>query len=275
MYPHDIHVFGSAVAIWNVVLLLAIAAGYPVLVAALRLRRGARLPRLLPIRWLATAYVSALGAQLFAYAFDTYTTLLPPITVGWVRYYFDPLFAAKTLYGAIVFLPLSVLVVSVPWRDLEFGEALDCWTPSMFAVLGLCRVGCFLQGCCYGIRSDLFGVSFPAKGTIFYEQLRAGLVDENATATLPVIPTQLLSAVILFALCAWSFRELRSGRRSIYPAAIVLYSLFRFLVEFMRDDVARNSWGPLSTSQWIALVVIAVYGWWLRERRTVAARAAA
>lgn len=264
MYPHDVRLFSADIAIWNVVLLVAVVAGYPFLVAAFRLRRRGSLPGLLPIRWAATVYVSALGAQLFAYAFDTHTTLFPPPTVSWARYYFDPLFSAKTLYGAVVFLPLSVLLISVPWRDLGFGEALDSWTPAMFAVLGICRVGCFLQGCCYGMRSDRFGVSFPPNGEIFFAQVQAGLIDEHAGATLPVIPVQALEALFLFSLCAWSFRELRRGRKSVFPIAIVLYSIFRFVAEFVRDDVARNSWGLLSTSQWIALVMIVAYGLWSR-----------
>ena len=273
MYPHDVRLFGADIAIWNVALLVAVIAGYPLLIAAFRLRRRGPLPRLLPLRWLATVYVSALGAQLFAYAFDTHTTLLPPPTVSWLRYYFDPLFAAKTLYGAIVFLPLTALLISVPWRDLAFGEALDCWTPAMFAVLGICRVGCFLQGCCYGMRSDRFGLSFPPLGEIFYSQVQAGLIDEHAAATLPVVPTQALEAFFLFALCAWSSRELSRGGQSIFPIGIVLYSVFRFLVELLRDDVARNSFGPFSTSQWIALVMIGAYGLWGRTRTTAAMRA--
>jgi prolipoprotein diacylglyceryltransferase len=253
MYPDDVHILGAQVAIWNVCFIAAIILGYPVLLFALRIRGRDSLPRLLVIRWLVTVYVSAIAAQFFAYVFDTYT-----------------LFSSKTLYGAILALPLTALVVSVPWRDLGYEEALDCWTPPMFIVLAISRVGCFLQGCCYGIRSEFFGITFPPHGTIYYEQLNLGLLEQHAAQTLPVVPTQAISAVALFVMAGWSFWRLKRGDRAIFPSSIAVYSLFRFLIEFARDDVTRNALGPFSTSQWIALVLLAVYGAWrLAGRRSV------
>jgi hypothetical protein len=144
MYPHDLSLLGVSVSVWNATLLLAIVASYPLLRAAVRWRRAPR-PRWLAVRWLLTIYGAVLGAQLFAYFFDLNTSALPPEDVGWGRYYLDPFYGPKTLYGGILFLPLTVVAVSVPWGDLRFGEALDAWTPPVFGLLGVVRVGCFLQ----------------------------------------------------------------------------------------------------------------------------------
>jgi phosphatidylglycerol:prolipoprotein diacylglycerol transferase len=270
MYPHDLHVFGLEIAIWNVLLLLGILAGYPVLLASLRARRRGAPPRFLPLRWIVTVYVSAIGAQLFAYFFDLNTTALPPPTVGWARYYLDPLFGPKTLYGAIVFLPVTLAAIVFPWRDLGYVEALDAWTPPMFVVLGIARVGCFLQGCCYGVHSERFGISFPFGSPSYYHQLNAKLIAEGETA-LPVIPTQAIEALVLFGLAAWFSRRLRQGDRNIFPAAVALYSLLRFVLEFARDDPDRNFLGVLSTSQWIALVALALVAATAAWRRSVRA----
>jgi prolipoprotein diacylglyceryltransferase len=255
MYPHDLPVLSFRIAIWNAMLLVGILLGYPVVVAALRARCGGRLPRLVALRWVATAYVSAVGAQLFAYLFDLNTSVLPPPGVGWARYYLDPSAGPKTLYGAIVFLPVTALAISVPWRDLSWPAALDGWTPAMFVVLAVARVGCFLQGCCYGIPSAWFGLSFPPHGALHWSQVEAGVIPAGSW-TAPVLPTQLLEATALLALAAWSFRALRGGRRDVFVPGVMAYSACRVALEIVRADPDRNQLGPFSTSQWIALAVL-------------------
>jgi phosphatidylglycerol---prolipoprotein diacylglyceryl transferase len=263
MYPHDVHVAGAAVSIWNAALLVAVASGYPMLLVSLRQRASRRLPYL-PLRWLLTAYVSTVGAQLFAYLLDQNTTVLPPASINWVRYYFDPLGGPKTLYGAVLALPLATAAVSVPWRDLSFAEALDGWTPPLFVVLGVARVGCFLQGCCYGRPSSILGLSFPPGGPVYFAQVgRHAIVP--GTWTEPVIPTQLIEAVAAFAIAASSFQALRGRRTSVFLPAVAAYSACRFGLEFLRDDSERNAFGPFSASQWVALVVLAGYAVWSRR----------
>lgn len=236
--------------------LVAIVVGYPVLVWALRVRCSGRLPGWVPLRWLVTVYIAALGAQLFAYMFDLNTSAVPPPTMTWIRYYFDPLAGPKTLYGAVLFLPLAMLAVTGRRLGLSYMEGLDAWTPAMCVVLAVSRVGCALQGCCYGVRSNLFGVVFPPQSPVYYEQLGAGLIRPG-DATLPVVPTQMLSAAVLFGLALWSALMLRRGARNLFPVVVTLYSLWRFAIEFARADPDRNAFGPLSTSQWIALAVLA------------------
>ncbi len=226
-------------------------------------------PRLLAARYLATVYVAVLGAQLAAYAFDRSTTLLPPWGVSWQRYYLDPLFGPKTLYGAVIVLPLAVAAVTASWRRSSFTRALACWTPALVAVLAGARLGCFLQGCCYGIRSELFGIRFAPGGIVTFEQVHAGLIEAGSWS-LPVIPTQAVSAGFLVVLCLWSLARLRRGGERIYADTIAAYSVYRFLIEVVRDDAVRNFLGPLSTSQWIALVILALYAcWrWMKKRQT-------
>jgi phosphatidylglycerol:prolipoprotein diacylglycerol transferase len=267
MYPYGLELFGFHLSIWNVTFLVGVLLGYPVLRATLRVRRPGPRPRLLLARWFATVYVSAVGAQLFAYLFDLETTLLPPPSVSPVRYYLDPLFGPKTLYGAIVFLPLTALAVSVPWRDLRYGDALDAWTPPLFTVLAVARVGCLLQGCCYGVRSSWFGIPFPPpRGHLYWGQIGAGLI-EHGSWTQPVVPTQLIEAAGLCVLAWWAFDQVRSGGTRVFLPAVVLYSVLRFALEFVRADPGRNAFGPLSTSQWIALMIVTSYVLWQGVRR--------
>lgn len=273
MYPRDVHAFGLAIPIWDVLLVLGVVLGYGVLRRSLRARRPGPLPRALLLRWALTVYVAVLGAQLFSYAFDRGTHLRPPAGVHPLRYYLDPFAGPKTLYGAVVVLPLTAWLVSAPWRDLGYRDALAAWTPPLCAALAVARLGCFLQGCCYGIETPWGGVRFPPAGVLYETQLRAGRVGEGEW-TQPVVPTQLLEAAALGGLAAWAYSRLHVPARAVFGPTVVGYSLARFGLEFVRADPVRNALGPLSTSQWIALaILLAASGAALVQRRGAGALA--
>ena len=78
-----------------------------------------------------------------------------------------------------------------------------------------------------------------------------------------------LALFLLFQL----FVRPRAGRRS-WPAGRLFvlvglsYAVWRFAVEFIRDDPERGLHGPFSTSQWVSLVVVALaVAWLVRQRR--------
>lgn len=266
MYPHPLRVFGLAIEVWDLAFLVAVAAGYPVLLRGLHATTPASRPGWLPLRWLALVYLAALSAQLFAYLVDAHAAVLPPPSVSPVRYYLDPFFGPKTLYGVILFLPVTAAVLCPPWRPGQYARALDAVTPSLFVVLAICRIGCFLQGCCYGLPSRVFGVSFPPGSPASARQLGEGLILAGSW-TLPVVPTQLIEAGSLGGLAVWTQRRLGGGG-TVFGAAVAAYSAFRFVLEFVRDDPERNFLGPLSASQWVALALLATLALWRRRVST-------
>ncbi len=253
MYPHDLHLPGATLSIWNSVFLLAIVAAYFVFRSSVGAEPRLTLPTL---RYVVVVYLSALAAQIFAYAFDANTSLTPPPDVSAAAWYLSPLAGPKTLYGVIVLMPVSVALATFG-TGLSLRRTLDLWTPAMLVVLATARVGCLLQGCCFGARSDLLGVSFPVGSPVYYQQLGAGLIAAGSPA-LPVIPTQAIEAAFLAMLALWSLR--RRGAADpfgLFVPVVAAYSVFRFVIEFVRADVERGFYGPLATSQWIALVVLA------------------
>lgn len=265
MYPATFRFLGVELDVWNAALLLGVVAGYFVLVVTFR-AYGGPTPRWLALRYLITVYIAAVSAQLLSYAADLQTSLAPPPSVSWFTYYFHPLHGTKTLYGALLSVPLSAWVITRHWRDLTYARALDAWTPATCVVVGAARIGCLLQGCCYGIRSDTYGVQFKPGSTVYFDQLDAHLIEEGA-ASLPVLPVQALCAIVLFALAAWAYSRIRQGRDAVFFTALASYSVARFLLETVRADPDRNAFGPLSTSQWIALAVVALYVVWLATTR--------
>jgi prolipoprotein diacylglyceryltransferase len=207
-----------------------------------------------------------LGAQLLAYLVDRHASVVPPANVSSLRYFFDPLYGPKTLYGAIIVLPLTGLTLRQPRSGATYAAALDCWTPPLLAVVGMARIGCFLEGCCFGVPTSHFGVTFPAGSPAAVRQAAEGLIQPGG-APLPVVPTQLIEAMALFGLCLLALQALRAGRQGIFLPAVAAYSLVRFGLEFVRDDPERNALGPLAVSQWIAVAVLTGYAFSLRAVR--------
>jgi phosphatidylglycerol---prolipoprotein diacylglyceryl transferase len=231
--------------------LVGVVLGYAVLRQTYASLAAGERPTLLPLRYAVCVYLCALGAQFFAYAFDANTSLVPP-EGNWLSYYFNPVGGPKTLYGAILLLPIAV-AVSMPTAD--FRVTLDRLMPALMTILSFARLGCFLQGCCYGLRSELLGISFPPGSLVHADQVHARLITIGDWS-LPTVPTQLACAVACAILAVWSYRALSAGERSVFARGLVGYSAFRFLVEIIRADEARNHFLALSTSQWIALGVM-------------------
>jgi len=114
------------------------------------------------------------------------------------------------------------------------------------------RIGCFLNGCCYGRPT-------PA-GWRFW------------TGGLDRVPVQLYEAVFnlaVYAFLTWFYVNRRRGRQGMVLALYLLtYPVGRFLLEFLRGD-ERLQWGPFTAAQVISLSLLAIgFAVLLAVRRT-------
>ena len=125
------------------------------------------------------------------------------------------------------------------------------------------RVGCFLHGCCYGrVTTSRFGVAFPQGSPAWWEHVSAKppLISQHATASLPVIPTQLIEAganALLFVVLFTLYPRCRTLRGLLTGCYLMAYATLRFGIEMLRGD-PRLAVGPFSISQAISLVLFAL-----------------
>jgi phosphatidylglycerol---prolipoprotein diacylglyceryl transferase len=173
--------------------------------------------------------------------------------------------------GLVVFgsLPTGALAA---WRfarrrGLSLPRLADCIAPGLLVGLAIGRVGCFLNGCCYGGPCDLpWAVRFPA-GTAPAEHYP----DPIAIGSLPLHPAQLyaaLDAAILAAL-AVAYTPLARRDGEVFALVLTLHPLSRILLEAIRVDEPPALGTPLSISQLISvglLVLAAALWWWLTTR---------
>jgi phosphatidylglycerol:prolipoprotein diacylglycerol transferase len=163
-------------------------------------------------------------------------------------------------YGGFIFA-VAFAYYYVRKYKLGWWRTADLAAPGIMLGLFWGRLGCFLNGCCYGKpTSSRFGVEFPRGGAAWRQQVDQHLIRE-AQRALPVYPTQLyesLACLIIFAILYYVVRPRRRAFGQVFAAMLILYGIARSVVEVWRDDdrgVFFGGW--LSTSQLISLPLIA------------------
>lgn len=155
-----------------------------------------------------------------------------------------------TFYGgligaAVVFLVLYFLFGHFFCKGAhirEFNRMLLLVAPCIALAHAFGRIGCLLDGCCYGKISN-FGLMMFVGGA--WEKR---------------VPIQLFESLFLFALCGVLVLLLLK-RKSTYNGSVYLisYGVWRFVIEFFRDD-DRGASGLsfLTPSQLTAILLILV-----------------
>ena len=164
----------------------------------------------------------------------------------------------RVMYGGYFGSIIGILIANFISKNKSLSELLDISAVSWSLFLFASRIGCLATGCCYGQKSEVFGISFHA-GTVAFRNLQ-GTDLVVGDATVPLFPTQLVSALGNFAIFLFLL-ILFCRNKTRYPyfyffAHALLYGIGRFTIEFFRID-PREFWGPLSMSQWISLVLVA------------------
>ncbi len=190
------------------------------------------------------------------------------VILNWGYYKSDLAGIFKVWEGGLVFYGGLILAFLVSiWflrkNRISFWKTADILSPALALGEALGRIGCFLNGCCYGLISENWGVSFPAKDNppAFAQQVFDGLISPAARCSLPVIPTQIYSALaglaIFFIILALEKKKRSDG--FIFWVYILLYSLFRFVIEGFRY-YEKNFFvlGNLTISQAISLALVVI-----------------
>jgi phosphatidylglycerol:prolipoprotein diacylglycerol transferase len=160
-----------------------------------------------------------------------------------LNYFFHkPIFEIFKIWeGGLVFyggLIASIIsgIIYLRKKKKDVLQIANIITPSIAIAHAIGRIGCFLNGCCYGKVSYKFGLIFPAIGD-----------------NLPHLPTQLIES---FALIIFFFIVLFFIKKKFY-AYLIYYSCFRFVIEFFRgDDRGVFFLNYFSISQFISALII-------------------
>jgi phosphatidylglycerol:prolipoprotein diacylglycerol transferase len=142
-------------------------------------------------------------------------------------------------------------------RKLPALAMADAAAPGIALGYAVGRIGCFLNGCCFGGPTTLpWGVHFSGPGT------EPGLHYH---------PTQIYATLINLGLTAalvWVYRrEHKQGQ--VLALYIAAYSVYRFFIEALRKGYTAEVFAfGLTESQVFSIVcLVAAGGWWLWLQR--------
>lgn len=170
--------------------------------------------------------------------------------IDWVRllekdYFLAVMQGGYVFYGGLLG-GMAALFLGGWVHKIKTLDYIEATAPCLPLAHGFGRIGCHLTGCCYGIP-------YNGIGHVIYH------APSFAPAEIPLFPVQMLEACINFLLAGSLFLFLRRKKMTYWSVFFYLtaYAVVRFLLEFLRYDVAeRGVFGPLSTSQWISLAIL-------------------
>ncbi|TAN38022.1 MAG: prolipoprotein diacylglyceryl transferase [Verrucomicrobia bacterium] len=182
------------------------------------------------------------------------------VLTNWTHYRAQPWEILRVDHGGLVFYGgfigacLAVIVFARLRRD-------PLWTLADFAVIGLPlghvlgRIGCFLNGCCYGVPSNLpWAVCFP---------------PDHESHGVPVHPTELYESafnLLLFGLLLTFFLRRRPPAGRVFALYLLIYPPFRLLVECIREEPHGAFGLTVGQQTSIPLFWVGLALWWWSGR---------
>ena len=140
-----------------------------------------------------------------------------------------------SLYGGIVLAILVGALISY-LRKIPLLRFADTVTPFIGIGIALMRVGCFLNGCCFGKETDLpWGVTFPPFSPAHLHQMSENIL--GSTSVNPVHPTQIYELFAALVGTYLAFILIKRGKAdgSAFLAAGIWFSAFRWFNMYLRD----------------------------------------
>ncbi|HEX6986771.1 MAG TPA: prolipoprotein diacylglyceryl transferase, partial [Planctomycetaceae bacterium] len=158
------------------------------------------------------------------------------------------------LLGGVMAVVAAVIVFcrrrGIP--PLRMGDVL---VPSFFVGLGFGRLGCLMNGCCFGDRCELpWAIHFPQESAAWGALVTRGFLGPEAATTYGLHPTQVYSSVTAFLLAGLTalYFHRRPFDGAVLVLGMILYAAKRFVIEFLRGDELGQFGTAFTISQWIS-----------------------
>ncbi len=191
------------------------------------------------------------------------------VALNWGDYASRPLDAFKiweggmSLHGGMFFGILYMLWACLKWKKVSVLGVGDVCAVSWALAYAIGRIGCLLNGCCYGGPCDLpWAVRFP-------DEQHPGLL------TPPSHPIQIYATIFNLFFFVWLVQWEKRSRRDgeLFYAYIAMYGFYRYVMEFFRAGVTSTYLIPslhLTDTHIISVIMMAIgIGaiLWLRRHR--------
>lgn len=236
MFP-NVKILGTD--LYTVFLLIGVLAAFAVFrILADRLKLRARLQNLCLFTAVGAVIAGYLSAILFQSLYNISENGGLVIDTKQGATFYGGLIGGAAFFLLIYFV-FGRFIVKDSIHIVHFFDIADIAACSISAAHAFGRIGCLMAGCCYGRATDAwYGIHLDFPG---YK----------------VIPTQLYEAIFLFCLLAYLCLRVVKRRTYCLQIYMIVYGVWRFLLEYMRDDKRGETIVSfLTPSQLIALLMI-------------------
>jgi phosphatidylglycerol:prolipoprotein diacylglycerol transferase len=153
-------------------------------------------------------------------------------------------------YGGLIGASLAVILYC-RFRHVPLWKLADVFAPSIALGYVFGRLGCLMNGCCFGRECPLpWAITYPRGHETFPVEA------ERAT---PVHPTQIYDSLLNLALylgLAWLYRRKKFDGQ-VFAAYLICYAVTRSLVEYFRGDYGpAHLHGVLTPAQLISAGIL-------------------
>ena len=145
--------------------------------------------------------------------------------------------------GATVFLAIYFGIGHFLFSDKanvkRFFDVANCAAPAIAIAHSLGRLGCLMAGCCHGAVTDKwYGIYMVA-------------LEKK------VVPVQLFESIFLMGLFFFFVCRVLKGRNYNLPLYMIIYGVWRFFIEYLRNDYRGTTFvSALTPSQLTAVFMI-------------------
>jgi phosphatidylglycerol:prolipoprotein diacylglycerol transferase len=163
-------------------------------------------------------------------------------------------FAGLSVLGGVILATVSALAY-LAWKKMPVLATADVLAPSVALGEGITRIGCFLNGCCYGLPCDAgFCLRFPTDSP--------AAISYHGAA---VHPTQLYASAIgflsFFVLSALLRRPPFAG--AVFGAFLAIQGVQRLLLDLVRHQDESVIWfhvgaTPFGANQGVSVALLVV-----------------
>lgn len=135
------------------------------------------------------------------------------------------------------------------FKDFSVGRLADLTAPAMLIAQTIGRIGDIINGEHLSIRTDaLWGFIYSHPGSLSFHQW-------GLTASQPVIVYEMIWNMVVLAVI-WKLRDKLAPPGMLFAVYLMLYSLGRFVIQFMRLD--KEWFAGLQEAHIIAIIVLAI-----------------
>ena len=166
--------------------------------------------------------------------------------------------AGLTIYGAILGAALGIWVYCKITKT-KMGYIVDLMAPGIIIAQAIGRVGCLLNGCCYGTPTTL------PWGLVYTDPQSFGF--NGGIPTHPTVVYEIIYCIIVFAVLMMLRKKLKPDG-SFFTLYLAFYAAWRLGIDFLRDGTPFLF--GLHQAQVISIIVLAItVPWMIKNTRLV------